>query len=232
MLWLAGDPIPRQVPAKFYQPYALNLSYIRDFLVASHPYRKGQVCPFVQTSLAVKGTQFSAIDAVEFNDAWHPLMQRIEAFSIFKAQFMDARTSLTILLPDNIPESVHLKLQSRAKKICVQKHLMIGALYPASEAPSLHNEDYFPLRTPTPTLVLRDLVPMDMQFLTQDRHNLMEKHAFLMHYIEKFRNSKSADILAKVQHAIRYRNTIRVQLFVRTTTCSLVILLGGYLAYW
>jgi hypothetical protein len=230
MMWLAGANMPSDIPSAFYDSYNMNLAYINDFLVAQHPYRKGHVCPFVQSSLSANGTAFSTINEANFSAAWPILLQKIDEFVQFKKQFPDARTSLILLLPEEMSEQTHLKLQAKAKKLCVQRHLMIGALYPTSDAPSLHSADYFPLRTPTPTLVLRDLVPMVMQFLTQDRHNVLEKAAFLQHYIEKFASSKSADTSAKVAVAKRYLKDIYKRMQVTAFMAFVIFAVGGYIA--
>lgn len=184
--------------------------------------------PFVRSSLQADGLVFSYIDEDQFGKAWRQLVDRISEYIDFKTNYLDSRTSMIILLPPEISEETLLKLQARAKKICVYRKIMIGALYPESDAPSLHSDAYFPLRTPTPTLVLRDLVPMDILFLVQERHNRLEKLSFLGSYIDKFQNTSSSDISLKVDDARLKRRLIFRQLsLLAFALAGVFIVIGG-----
>lgn len=73
-------------------------------------------------------------------------------------------------------------LQQRLKADFVNYGLMIGEFHFGSpKKTGLWNENFYPLFSPIPLLVIRYLVPNDFYFLLQKRE-------FIISYLEKFRD--------------------------------------------
>ncbi|SMP35095.1 DUF6875 domain-containing protein [Shimia sagamensis] len=235
MYWPTNSPPPPDLPRQILQAHMLTSAYVNEFLVDQHPYRKGHVCPFVKSSLIIEGVVFSFVEATDGTELKNQVKQRIQEYLDFKSDFQETQSSMVILFPASFSERTLVKLQLSLKAYCIKREIMIGALYPNSTAPSLHSEDYFPLRTPTPTLVLRDLVPMDILFLTQDRHHSVSKIGFLKEYIQKFSDHPSKIVRDKVQEARQARRALRRFLIIRGGAVLLTIAitsvsLGAYFA--
>lgn len=235
MYWPANTPPPPDLPRQILQAHLQTSAYINEFLVDQHPYRKGHVCPFVKSSLVMEGVVFSFVEATDGTKPKNQIKHRVRDYLEFKSHFQDTQSSMVILFPPNFSERTLVGLQLSLKSYCIKRKIMIGALYPNSTAPSLHSEDYFPLRTPTPTLVLRDLVPMDILFLTQDRHHSVSKIGFLKEYIQKFSDHPSKNVRDKVQDARQARRALRRFLIIRGGAVILALALisvslGAYFA--
>lgn len=145
------------------------------------------------------------IDSTEVKVVAMHLRDRLFEYKKFKTTYPNARTSMIVVLPPDTPDDTLVIAQRKMKQEAIRNDVMVGALFPNSDAPSLHSDDYFPLRTPSPTLVFRDIVPMDLVFLTQERHGLHEKREFLRSYIKHFADDDSQRTTNFVSEAkIRY----------------------------
>lgn len=80
-------------------------------------------------------------------------------------------------------DSVQLEL----KAACVARGLMIGEFHRFNNTPGLRNEHFYPLRTPTPCLAIRHMVPTDLAFLNIDDVELRRK--FLTAFLGVFKAS-------------------------------------------
>lgn len=108
-----------------------------------------------------------------------------------------------------------LKLHIKYKVECVKEHIMMGALYSTSDASSLHNEKYYPLRTPNPILVLRNMTSSDLIFLTPTHHSYIEKIKFLNSYIKKYKHKNNHTIKQQVYEAKIKRNIFVTKLILK-----------------
>ena len=92
---------------------------------------------------------------------------------------------------EDAPEMID-DLQKRLKPKFVSEGLMLGEFHLNNNAPGLHNEEFYPLRTPFPSLAIRYMVPSDIVFLnpleidTSIRKNMIET------FLKKFGNSSSS----------------------------------------
>ncbi len=170
--------------------YKEVLPYVQQFLCADHPFREGKVCPFVHAALKKRRIFFTAIaEDATMQDCTRLITECVE-FYISSRKDNDDFGAIIILFPKQFDIEKLLELQFNNKEYCVQHALMLGALYPTSQAPSLHNENWYPLRTPTPVLVIRDIVPNDLVFLDSHRYNLRKRLVFLETFIDIFHNKK------------------------------------------
>jgi hypothetical protein len=159
------------------------LPYIQDFLCGPHPYRQGSVCPFVPGAVKRDRIFYAAgiPDATITVQAEH-IRRCVTRFLQEKRGF----SALVILLPKNMDIDLLLDVHHAVKIHCVRRKLMVGALYRTSGAASIHNQKYFPLRTPVPTIVVRDMVVSDLRFLDPRNFSVIKRLVFLHSFIRKF----------------------------------------------
>ena len=189
------------IPRFAVDAYKEVLPYVADFLCAPHPHRAGPVCPFVPPALKHHRIFFTACsdgDTAQSNAAH--IEQCIE---FYLRQKVSTRSlgAIVILFPKEYNIGTLLELHRENKEQCVRHSLMLGALYPTSQAPSVHSEHFFPLRTPTPTLVIRDMVVSDLLFLDPKHYHLEKRVVFLESFIQTFHEYRNPLFQTEVQKA-------------------------------
>ena len=188
MLWTQQTWDPEAAPDWVRESYQQVLPYVTAFLPGSHPYRAGPVCPFVPGAL--RRDRISFAEGVANGDAKQQaerLRECVDAFLSGKQGF----SALLVLLPEDYDIAELVETHRLMKEYCVRRQLMLGALWPSNQAPSLHSEDYFPLRTPVPSLVVRDMVVGDLRFLDPDHYSMFRRLVFLRAFMRKFREQAS-----------------------------------------
>lgn len=183
-LWTIGDSAPADAPLFVESCYKSVTPYLEKFLTASHPYRNGVMCPFMPKALADKNIYFAYFDASNTDKNLQALIEYCVDF--YKSSPKASFGAVIILFEHEFDILRLLRAHIAAKTYCIRNELMIGALYEDSQASSLHSEEYFPLRTPTPVLVLRDLTAQDLQFLDPGHYGIISKLKFLNSFITKF----------------------------------------------
>ena len=188
MLWTQQTWDPEAAQDWVRESYQQVLPYVTAFLPGSHPYRAGPVCPFVPGAL--RRDRISFAEGVANGDAREQaerLRVCVDAFLSRKQGF----SALLVLLPEDYDIDALVETHRLMKEYCVRRQLMLGVLWPSNQAPSLHSEDYFPLRTPVPTLVVRDMVVGDLRFLDPDHYSMFRRLVFLRAFMRKFREQAS-----------------------------------------
>ncbi|MCI5227024.1 MAG: hypothetical protein D3918_10305 [Candidatus Electrothrix sp. AX2] len=189
--WSVADYCSNDVPYWVANCYQDIVPYIEKFLCAQHPYRKGPVCPFIPSVRKNNMVFFSYIENnIDIENQIHCVKRCVELLLDEKKKGLFG--TVIILLHENFEIERLLDIQHSSKRYCVERKLMLGALYPTSNAMSLHSNNFFPLRTPTPTLVIRDMVQSDLMFLNQRKYNINEKIFFLKNYINNFSQTQKA----------------------------------------
>ena len=206
------------VPPSIGEAYCNVLPYLNECLVSVHPYRKGAVCPFMPVALR-KGTVYFTYFVGSDDKYATNFIKRCCEF-LEQANRGKSFGALTILFPKEFEIERLLELQIHNKIQCVSRLFMIGALYKDNTSASLHNKDYFPLRTPTPTLVIRDLAVLDLIFLDPKHYNIKARLIFLNSFISKFsRGDSRTSEMEQVQEAVRlkevYENQLHRQFWVK-----------------
>lgn len=180
------------------QPLFNDISpYILNFLTSPHPFRKGVMCPFMPKAIESGNVYFSY-----YRDDTEIISNCI---NFFIKDDSSAKT-IIILFDKNYPIDELLRLHIKNKVKCVKKNIMLGALFENSDAASLHSKEYFPLRTPNPVLVLRNITPSDLIFLSPEHHSYLDKINFLNSFIKAYKNKKSKYIKKQINEAKKYRN--------------------------
>lgn len=223
--WTIGSFNPSCTPISIVAAYTGVLPYVKDFLCAPHPFREGAVCPFVPAALKNDRIFFAACseDDTSLGHANH--IEHCIKFYLSSKAHNKNFGALIILFPREYDVGKLLELHLQNKEQCVRHSLMLGALYCTSQAPSLHNEGYFPLRTPTPVLVIRDMVASDLMFLDPKHYNLEKRLVFLGAFIETFQNQKGIVAQKEVQKALTLsRHYKKKQHFRRNMSVCVLIL--------
>ncbi len=78
-------------------------------------------------------------------------------------------------------------LQRKLQPMFVADHaLMLGEFHKNNNASGLHNESFFPLRTPFPCLAMRNMVPSDIVFLNCPDYPLQNRMSMIQRYLDTF----------------------------------------------
>jgi hypothetical protein len=164
------------IPAEDLLPMKNTLAWMRTFIMRPHGDlgRPGAVCPFVRASIEKDLLWFVSIRSQE-PQLQEVIYQRVLAY---KDQFvalppldeeMAVYKSIAILLPDlQVPVMADFMepLHKRLKTALLTEQLMIGQFYPDCMVPGTWNQDFYPLQSPVPMLVIRYLIETDWRFLT------------------------------------------------------------------
>lgn len=180
--------------------YLSIYQYIYDFICQSNECvnRSGPVCPFMPRSLKQQSTYFFIISnddnsteqrltkivrqcKYHFLHRLKPIEKKIEIL-VYKCLIILIRSS-------NISHSMIDQIQTALKpEFVLQYGLMIGEFYESSNSTAKRNEDFYPLRTRVPLLVIRYMVADDITFLNQKhkypvniRLNMIKKYLQLYH---------------------------------------------------
>lgn len=220
------------LPDNFFGIYEEVLPYVRDFLCSPHPYRKGVVCPFVPSALLKDKIYFTY-----YQDDKHSLVKEScqefirECIEFYKNNIGASKDfgALIILFARDFEIEKLLEFHFLSKKQCVDNHLMLGALWDKNQAQSLHCKDFYPLRTPTPILVIRDLTIQDLVFLEPEHYSVWMRISFLKAFIEKFnkKNHLGHKNIA-VRRAISMKNAYLFKAFIKFLAALSFVLLFLY----
>lgn len=150
------------------------------------------MCPYVPGALRSGSIYFAAgeleVNAQELVEATQATIRKFCGM-----RCVDVPSALIILFPHTERLDNLLHIHREMKVACVRKHLMVGVLSPQSEAWSIHSRDFFPLRTPAPTLVVRDMALFDIEFLIDGPYNTHQRIAFLEAYLQRFDSGRHSD---------------------------------------
>ena len=198
--WTIESYRSAEVSRSAQEAFALALPYVQEFLCAQHPFRDGPVCPFVPSALRQRHIFFTECAAGDTSRDHALQVKRSIDFYLSTKGERKSFGAVIILFPHEYDYGRLGQLQFENKEQCVRELLMLGSLFPESNSPSLRNPDYFPLRMPTPCLVIRDMVPGDIAFLDPSGYDLKKRLLFLDAFIRKF-DGCSGQVGKKVEEA-------------------------------
>jgi prolyl-tRNA editing enzyme YbaK/EbsC (Cys-tRNA(Pro) deacylase) len=202
---LERDPPPERIMGSL-EPLRRIVRWSEEYLCQPHPGlgREGPVCPYAQASmrkafffLAIcRGDDFAeeSIRAVllKYRDWFLEIEPREGGDASFK--------TILVLFPDLALESIPRLIDSTQEALkpeYVSKGLMLGEFHfgPPQKA-GLWNQDFRPLASPVPMLVIRHMVPTDFGFL---RHEADLVSA----YLERFEDQIPTHIREEVIRVAR-----------------------------
>lgn len=190
---------------------AQMLCFLREFLAKPHPLlgRKGPVCPFIPTALR-KNTVYMAIvrtgpevTPADIEEIVRPIAGRFEALEPTQG-IMTSYKAVLMVFPDiDLSEAKVLidGVQESLKPQFVSKGLMIGEFHKNNNASGLRNPDFYPLRTPVPTLAIRHMVTGDIAFLDMSKYAPDVRVSFLSNYIGRFQDDDSPRTVEMIERA-------------------------------
>jgi uncharacterized protein DUF6875 len=185
--------------------------WIRQYITKPHSQlgRSGAVCPFVPAALNFQSLWVSIVD-------WSP-QDEAEACDLLKMYLSiyqslepeveegkDLRTLIVafpMLKQRNIPAFIDA-VHAATKPSVVDLGLMLGEFYPESLSPGIHNSQFYPLRSPMPLFVYRQMVPADLMFLDKPSDAPEQRIRFIQSYLDAFGKKLSPEWINQAYRAI------------------------------
>lgn len=225
-IWNILDADHPALPDDIARIYPEIKNYATEFLCAKHPYRKGPVCPFVPSAIEKGLFYFSYLLHEDEDIVCDGVIKLINWLSEVKLK-INSFISLMIMFPEDFDLSSLLKIHHRCKIYSIERNIMTGATYGINQAQSLHKEDYFPLRTPSPCLILRDLTPHDLIFLNPKQYKISQRLQFLKSFETVFGNEKIKYTALQVAKAKDLINVYTKRSRKYKIACSLVAIIAS-----
>eukprot|EP00128_Syssomonas_multiformis_P014837 Colp12_sorted_trinity150504_noHs@1235 len=187
--------VPKWTP-EVHEVYQKTLCYVRDFLAKSHPLvgRPGPTCPFVPLALR-KNLCFLSVVNTGPGTTRRSLVKFVRSY-LTRFQEIEPRTgkdavykAVILVFPDIAVEDAFEYIdgvQNELKEEFVENGLMIGEFHMYNNTPGMRNPDWYPLRTPYPSLAMRHMVPTDLVFLSNERYGPEKRKKFLEAYLRTF----------------------------------------------
>lgn len=183
---------------------ACSSHFIVFVLVVSFFLLHQPTCPFVPTSLkfdclylgVVSHAQASSVDSLE-----EVVLTMLQRFKTLEPREHAVETggkpnpkvpykAVILICPDvalaDAPVWID-RLQRKLQPLFVAENaLMLGEFHKNNNSSGLHNESFFPLRTPFPCLAMRNMVPSDIVFLNCPDYPLQTRIAMIQRYLDTF----------------------------------------------
>ncbi len=191
------------------------VNWCENFLGRPHPDlgRTGNVCPFVPESMMRGSLKFAVLRLKNRGTA---AVEEIEAIvGAFREHFVenekaqgkiDIFGSWVMIYPDVSNEDAPLLIdtpQKEMKPSFVKEGLMLGEFHPLNGLPGLRNDDFRPLRSPIPLLVIRHMVESDIDFLTRPFDPAPNRVQSLKAYLQFLGSSMSVGSQIKAKQALK-----------------------------
>ncbi|MBB6254533.1 DUF6875 domain-containing protein [Nitrospirillum iridis] len=134
--------------------------------------RTGPVCPWSPTSMEFDLFMMTELPCDGMSDAQIEqdilaLIPRFQAIPLRKPSQSQFRTIVAVLHGLTPNERV-AKLHSALKPAFLDAGLMLGEFYDSCDKRGIRNSAFRPLRSPVPLLVIREMLEVDLAFLSDD----------------------------------------------------------------
>lgn len=222
-IWTLENYNPRIIPDWANESYQKILPYVTEFLTSKHPHRNGVMCPFVPRAIKQDALYFTFFEGAGSGDN-KSLVN--ECIAYFKKNVGAGNGAIIIIFQDDFSIDELLSIHIENKVSCIKSFIMLGALYANNSAPSLHCDDYYPLRTPMPSLVLRNITSSDLTFLEPEHYSPITKAIFLTAFIRRFRRENASSKFAAAQVALAISARRRQLLHIACALAKLTALLA------
>ena len=172
---------------------AASVAWIRRFLAKPHPElgRSGPVCPFTPLALELDTIWLievpeSAPDPQRIEDVVEHCRRLFMETEPREGQMAINKVFMIVFSGLNADAAPWIDaMQAKLKPGFVDIGLMLGEFHARNETPGLRNEDFRPLRSPIPMLVIRHMVETDLPFLKRDADNPDTRRAYLRSYLRR-----------------------------------------------
>lgn len=152
---------------KIARAYRDIVPYIEQFLTSKHPHRDGDVCPFIRNAISDDVLLFSSFNiGAKRNEVVADIKRTIGHFVDWKSS---NRTlgACVIFFAETKREAWIKSIHNELIGYAVDRNLILGNCHPNSPSHSFHSRDWFPLRTPHPLFIVRDMVANDREHLRE-----------------------------------------------------------------
>ena len=156
--------------------YNIISNWTRDYLAQPHSNlgRPGPVCPFTPEALLRDTLHIKVVRFVS-----DPSREIEQAVIAAQQAFMDLEPAgegaiykaILLVFPDVALADAPVLIDAtkeRLKPSFVNSGLMLGEFHESNVGPGLHNDQFQPLRSPIPMLVIRFMVSSDLVFLNRE----------------------------------------------------------------
>ena len=166
--------------------------WIAEYLGQPHAKlgRPGTVCPFAQSALALDSLHVAVIRLHRGNkkaQITEAIQYHLQAFVSRVVPDHERILHATLMLfPDvSLEEAAELidRTKEELKPGFIERGLMLGEFHARNESPGLHNPEFRPLRSPTPMLAIRHMVPTDLVFLNRSEYDESTRLRYLQAYL-------------------------------------------------
>lgn len=222
-IWTLETYDPSTLPNWVNENYEKILPYVTNFLTSKHPHRNGIMCPFVPKAIKQDTMHFTFFNGEKYKDDPNLIKKCIRHF---KENIGTGTGATIIIFQENFSIHELLAIHIKHKIECIKNFIMLGALYENNSAPSLHCADYYPLRTPTPSLVLRNITSSDLTFLEPEHYSPFAKSIFLSAFIKRFSIESASSKFAATQVSLAISARRKQYLSIVSKTIITTILMS------
>jgi hypothetical protein len=191
-------------------PEALTvvMQWISSYVIKPHHQlgRQGVVCPFVPHSLRMKALWLAQVRTTSGS---RDVLCSIVSRYLDEYRLLEPRTghdaelkTLILVFPDIQDRDAHSLIggvHRMMKPTIVESGLMLGEFYADNISPGLHNPKFYPLRSPLPLLVFRQMVPNDLVFLAKPSDPPGSRVQFVTAYLRSLGERLPAEAVAEAQ---------------------------------
>ena len=183
----------QDLPDNVREEYSHVFGYIHDFLKQSHPFREGAICPHIARTEKSGAVHYLLVRSTKTG----VLSKAVESALVHHQAGND--DGATILL---FPKSVWLRRLKRVRReFLVPAHrsgVLLGLLHPSDRSESKYGKGFFPLRSPSPIITLRSMIPSDLEIFRDPVWDEGVRTNLLSGYVQRFRNSPDSRVQEQV----------------------------------
>lgn len=174
-------------------PLGATIAWVRRFLARPHPDlgRAGPVCPFTPMAL-----ELDTIWMIEIAESAPDPVRMQETIEQCRQVFMETepregplsinKVIMVVFAGMSADDAPWIDaLQAKLKPNFVDVGLMLGEFHSKNETPGLRNEEFRPLRSPIPMLVIRHMVESDLPFLKRQTDKPEVRISYLRSYLRR-----------------------------------------------
>lgn len=170
-------------------------SWITDFVAMPHKDvgRQGPVCPFMPRALNSDSLLFAEVQTKHFEREQLDSLVKGFADTFLNTEPVRGKARLNkaiVLTLQDIDAKDVVEIiegtQSRLKRHFVERGLMLGEFHSTHQARGIRNDNFFPLQSPIPLLVVRHMIPSDLPFLARTCDPAKDRLVYLGAYIKEF----------------------------------------------
>lgn len=192
---LSFKQIERASSGKDFTHLKSLVTWITDFVALPHQDvgRQGPVCPFMPRALKAGTLSFTEVRTKDLSRENLDSLVKNYADVFLKQEPTSGKARLNkaivLTMPDIETQDLIEKIegtQKRLKNYFVKRGLMLGEFHSTHQGRGVRNENFFPLQSPVPLLVIRHMIPSDLPFLARTTDSPQQRLVYLAAYAKEF----------------------------------------------